>query len=104
MNRKTNDAEPHLLRGSVITLKRKCGKRNCACVSRDLHETPALSFSVDGRTRILTLTPTDVPAIRVAVDRYRRAVAELDKEAMRGLVRLERRLQLARRTARRARS
>jgi len=95
--------EPQLLRGSLIVLKRKCGKPNCACASRGPHETPALSYSLKGRTRILTLVPEDVTAVRAAVDRYRRAVAQLDRQALRGLVSLERRLASARGAARRRR-
>lgn len=103
MRRESAGSEPRVLRGSVITLKRKCGKMSCVCAGGEPHESPALSYSVGGRTRILTFTSADVPRVKAAVDRYRRAVSELEKEALRGLERFERRLRSARKSARRRR-
>ena len=74
-----------LLRGSLITLKRKCGKPTCSCVDGDRHATPALSYSVKGKTRILTLRSCDVPTIRRGLMNYRRAAAELEKKALSGI-------------------
>ena len=74
-----------LLRGSLITLKRKCGKPTCSCVDGEMHTTPALSYSVKGKTRILTLRSSDVPAIRRALPSHRMAVAELEKKALDGI-------------------
>lgn len=73
------------IRGSLITLKRKCGKPTCACKDGEMHTTPALSYSVKGRTRILTLRSSDVPAIKQALVNYRAAVAELEKKALSGI-------------------
>ena len=74
-----------LLRGSLITLKRKCGKPTCACAGGAMHTTPALSYSVKGKTRILTLRRSDVPTIRRALMNYRMAVAELEQQALSGI-------------------
>jgi hypothetical protein len=74
-----------MLRGSLITLKRKCGKPTCACVDGEMHTTPALSYSVKGKTRILTLRGSDVPTIKRALANYRMAVAELEKKALSGI-------------------
>ena len=74
-----------MLRGSLITLKRKCGKPTCSCADGAMHTTPALSYSVKGRTRILTLRSSDVPAIRRALLSHRMAVAELEKKALDGI-------------------
>jgi hypothetical protein len=46
---------PELLRGSLINLTRKCGKPNCACAQGEPHSTPALSYSQDGKTKMITL-------------------------------------------------
>lgn len=75
-----------MVRGSLYALKGKCGKKNCHCW-RDgiLHETPALSCSVGGRTRILTLRPEDVPKVREALARYKKAQALLEAEALAGI-------------------
>jgi hypothetical protein len=35
---------PLVLRGSLITLRRKCGRPGCRCARGALHETPALSL------------------------------------------------------------
>lgn len=45
---------PRVLPGSLITLRRKCGKASCRCATGAPHETPALSYSVGGRTKMLT--------------------------------------------------
>ncbi|MGH8902254.1 MAG: DUF6788 family protein [Egibacteraceae bacterium] len=75
------DEDPRVLPGSLITLRRKCGKANCRCAAGAPHETPALSYSVAGRTKILTLAAEEVPAVAAAVARYRSAVTELETEA-----------------------
>jgi hypothetical protein len=81
MNPLARHDTPRVLPGSLITLRRKCGKANCRCASGELHETPALSYSVAGRTKMLTLTAEEVPAVRRAVTRYRKAVQGLEAEA-----------------------
>lgn len=72
---------PRVLPGSLITLRRKCGKAGCRCATGAPHETPALSYSVAGRTKMLTLAAEDVPAVAAAVARYRGAVNKLEAEA-----------------------
>lgn len=73
--------DPHMLPGSLITLRRKCGKASCHCASGEPHETPALSYSVSGRTKMLTLSAEEVPAVAAAVARYRSTVKALEAEA-----------------------
>lgn len=72
---------PRVLPGSLITLRRKCGKATCRCATGAPHESPALSYSVDGRTKILTLTAEDVAAVSAAVTRYRKSREALEAEA-----------------------
>ena len=81
MSRLAPREEPRVLPGSLITLRRKCGKAGCRCAAGALHETPALSYSEAGRTKMLTLTAEQVPAVAAAVARYRRTVNELEAEA-----------------------
>ena len=71
-------SDPRVLPGTLITLRRKCGKANCRCVHGDPHETPALSYSVGGRSKLLTLRSDEVPVVKAAVDRYRRQIGELE--------------------------
>lgn len=74
-----------MVRGSLITLRRKCGKDNCHCKDGEPHETPALSYSVGGRTGMLTLRKGDVPRARAALSRYKRAREALEAEALAGI-------------------
>lgn len=92
---------PRVLPGSLITLRRKCGKPSCHCSTGDPHETPALSYSVAGRTKMLTLSPDEVPAVARAVSRYRKAVTDLEAEARAELEGLLARVQARRNSARR---
>jgi len=86
---KTADLKIELLRGSLITLRRRCGKKNCHCLQDQPHETPALSYSQAGKTRILTLPSNLVPLVRAAVQRYQRARTALEKQGNTGLRQLE---------------
>jgi hypothetical protein len=80
---------PRLLRGSVITLRRKCGKANCRCAGGEqLHENPALSYSDGGRTRIVALRPGEVAVVRRALERYQTRRDQLDAEADAGVAAL----------------
>jgi hypothetical protein len=81
-------ATPWLLRGSLIVLHRRCGKPTCHCAKGQPHATPALSFSRRGKTRILTLRPAQLPAVRAALRRYQQAQAQLEGRAVAGLRRL----------------
>jgi hypothetical protein len=88
-----------LLRGSLITLRRRCGKPSCHCARGQPHSSPALSFSTQGKTRILTLTPDLLAEVRLALRHYRRQQQSLERQADVGLRQLARRLQKARHTA-----
>ena len=84
------------LRGSLILLRRRCGKPNCHCAQGQPHTTPALSFSQKGKTRILTLTQAELPSVRRALRHYHHAQAQSDRQAAQGLRLLERYLRSAR--------
>lgn len=92
---------PRVLPGSLITLRRKCGKASCHCATGSPHETPALSYSVAGRTKMLTLRPEEVPAVARAVSRYRKAVTDLETEARAELEGLVAQVQARRNSSRR---
>jgi hypothetical protein len=76
---------PRLVRGSLITLRRRCGKPNCRCVDGVAHETPALSYSLEGRTHTVTLRAEDLPAVQAALERYTAARQRLEDEALAGI-------------------
>jgi hypothetical protein len=77
-----------LLRGSLITLSRRCGNPACRCAKGELHQTPALSWSVMGKTKMLTLREQDLPVVQQALARYKKALADLDQQAMEGIATL----------------
>ena len=77
---------PRLVRGSLVTLRRKCGKPSCRCADGEqLHENPALSFSEQGRTRIVALRPEDLATVEAALGRYRTARDKLEQDAAAGI-------------------
>ena len=81
-----------LVRGSLITMRRKCGKPACRCAHGELHATPALSYSVAGVTKMLMLRPHDVAEVEAAVARYHRAQDALNVQALRGIAALRARI------------
>ena len=75
-------ARDPLVKGSVYTLRRQCGKPTCGCVRGARHGTLVLSWSDGGRTRLLTIPPGRQGELRAGVRRYqrfRRARARLVK-------------------------
>lgn len=81
--------KPLMLRGTLYTFRRKCGNPNCKCHRGELHESPALSYSVGGRTRLITLSPADVPRVEKALERYREASQALEDRAVQDAMRLK---------------
>lgn len=84
----TQRTRPLLLAGSLTTFRRRCGKPTCRCATGAPHESPALRFTEDGRTKTLTLSAAEATAVAAALDRYERAKAELDAQAAQGIARL----------------
>lgn len=89
-----------MIRGSVVTQRRRCGTRTCRCAEgKQLHESTVLSYSKDGANHTVMLAADEVASIRAAVERYRAAQAKLEDQGNAGLA-----VVLARRAdARRAR-
>lgn len=73
-------------------MRRRCGKPSRHCADGAPHETPALSYSVEGRTRTVTLRPEDLPAVQAALGRYAAARQHLEEEAFAGIEALRARL------------
>jgi hypothetical protein len=92
--------DPWVLPGTVTTFRRRCGKATCRCASGDPHESPALVFTEDGRTKTVTLTEADVAEVTAAVARYQDAKTELEQAGIAGIETLRARLAARRRRAR----
>ena len=53
-----------MVRGTVITHRRRCGKPNCRCANGEsLHEAAVLSYSQDGRTKFVMLKASEVESV-----------------------------------------
>lgn len=79
---------PSLLQGTLTTFRRRCGTPTCRCATGEPHESPALTFTENGRTKTMTLTAAEVAEVSAALDRYQRAKTDLDARAAEGLLNL----------------
>ena len=61
-----------LWKGTVYTLRRKCGRPNCRCAKGELHETTVLSDRSGRQSRTIPLKGNDVNRFRSITQRYRR--------------------------------
>jgi hypothetical protein len=84
-------SRPWVLRGTLTTFRRRCGKPSCRCATGEPHESPALTFTDAGRTKTITLSAAEVEEVAAALARYETARAELEAQAEAGLARLRRR-------------
>jgi len=87
-----------MVRGTLFTLRRRCGKPNCRCATGQAHESPALAYPEGGRTKTITVAAADVEQVRAALQRYNTARAALDASADAGLADLRARLGQRRRS------
>lgn len=77
-----------MLRGTLSTFRRRCGKPTCRCAGGQPHESPALVFTEDGRTKTVTLREGEVAVVTAAVEAYRVARMELEATADEGIAAL----------------
>jgi hypothetical protein len=89
---KRSAAQALVLRGSLVSLTRKCGKPTCRCAEGEPHSTPALSYSVGGATKMLTLRPSDLREVRAALARHQRVIAALERQTLRSVDLLRKRI------------
>ena len=69
-------------------MRRKCGKASCRCADGQLHEGPALSVSLSGRSITISLQAAEVPAVQAALARYRAGRDRLEEQATAGVQQL----------------
>src|SRR5664280_2654737 len=67
--------QPEVLRGSLFTLRRRCGTLTCRCADGEGHASPALAYPAGGRTKTLTLTEQEAVEVAAALARYAQANA-----------------------------
>lgn len=61
-----------MVKGSVITLVRRCGKPGCKCNRGEKHKSKYLSISDGGKTRMIYLKPGMEIKVGEVAERYRR--------------------------------
>ena len=77
-----------VLRGTLKTFRRRCGKPTCHCANGEPHESPALFYRDGGQRVTVTLTAAEVPEVAAALQRYEVAQAELDERVATGIAAL----------------
>lgn len=88
-------ASQPITKGSVYRLKRKCGKPGCRCAQGELHSSMVLSWSDEGKTKLISVPRGRLAELRSLTRRYqqfRRArarVVKLQQEMMKLIDRLE---------------
>lgn len=67
-----------IIKGSLVWLKRVCGKSGCHCYQGKRHVSLYLSRSVKGRTTMTYIPHRYENAIKEAADEYKRILKTLD--------------------------
>lgn len=57
----------------MTTFRRRCGKPGYRCTDGDPHESTALQFTEDGRTKAVTLSAAEAAEVTAALPRYEQA-------------------------------
>ena len=84
-----------LVKGNVYELARKCGKPNCVCTRGELHRSMVLTWSEEGKSRLLSLPRERVAEVKKKSEeylRFRRArarVTEICREIVAVMDRIE---------------
>ena len=69
--------QPGLLHGSLVLMKRKCGRKTCKCSRGELHASWYLSVWEDGRTRMVYIPRAWEDRVREWVERDKEIRAHL---------------------------
>jgi len=85
VSQRSGRSQGALLRGTLTTFRRRCGKPSCHCATGEPHESPALAYTEGGRTKTLTLAEEDVAEVEAALARFQSARAELERAADAGI-------------------
>jgi hypothetical protein len=84
-----------MIKGNVYELARKCGKPNCLCTRGHLHRSRVLTWSEQGKSRLLSLPSERVTEVKKKSEeylRFRRArarVTEIHREILAVMDRME---------------
>ena len=56
------------IRGSVVTMARRCGKKGCHCEQGERHVSLYLSIKLEGKRRMVYIPPEQEEAVRRCVE------------------------------------
>ncbi len=85
--------EPGLLRGNLVEMKRRCGKRSCHCHTEEeaRHRALCLGISIKGKYRMVYVPAEWEARVRQWTARYARLRELLEQISLKYLERLEQR-------------
>lgn len=63
---------PVVIRGSLVIMKRTCGKSNCRCLKKSPHKSLYISQSFKGKTRMTYVPKVSEEAVRRGILEYHR--------------------------------
>lgn len=70
---------PRIIKGSLVELKRTCGKSNCRCRKGEKHRSLYLSQSKSGKTKMTYIPRKYEKEVREYVKRHKRHIKVLDE-------------------------
>ena len=63
-----------IIKGTIVKLKRRCGKKRCHCVEGEKHESMYLSQSQKGKTRMIYIPGEKEKEVEENVRRYKKLI------------------------------
>ena len=70
---------PGVIRGSLVIMKRACGKSGCRCLKNSPHKSLYISQSFKGKTRMIYVPRASEEVVRQGVLEYHRMKDLMDK-------------------------
>jgi len=67
-----------VIKGSIVWLKRECGKAGCHCIQGEKHESMYISRSVQGKTTMTYIPHRYEGEVSAAVAEYKRVLQQLE--------------------------
>ena len=89
---------PSLLKGSLLNLKRPCGRSPCCCEQGELHQQTIVSFKKEGKTKFTYVPREDQEAAQKLAENMRqfrenkRGMTAVEKKVWREIRKLEHRI------------
>ena len=70
----------NVIKGSIIEMKRFCGKKNCKCAKTKItHKSLFLSFRYKGKTKMIPIKKEQILEIKARISNYKELKAAIDE-------------------------